>query len=196
MNAITAYQLTSMLQGVVQRGTAAGINLPVPIAGKTGTTNDAKDVWFIGYSSNIVAGCYIGYDQPRTLGDGASGGGFCGPVFERFMNTAVKKYGGAEFAVPPGGYFIKIDRFTGARLPDDASGDYVVAEYFREGEDPMFGLGMIVDGGFGMGSNLPLFAYGETGGGDGADTVTTSSGERVLVPDKADFGTVTSGGLY
>jgi penicillin-binding protein 1A len=196
MDAITAYQLTSMLEGVVQRGTAAGINLPVPIAGKTGTTNDAKDVWFIGYSSNIVAGCYIGYDQPKSLGDGASGGGFCGPVFERFMNTAVKKYGGAEFAVPPGGYFIKIDRFTGARLPDDASGDYVVAEYFREGEDPLFGLGMIVDGGFGMGSNLPLFAYGETGGGDGADTVTTSSGERVLVPDKADFGTVTSGGLY
>ncbi len=196
MDAITAYQLTSMLEGVVQRGTAAGINLPVPIAGKTGTTNDAKDVWFIGYSSNIVAGCYIGYDQPRSLGDGASGGGFCGPVFERFMNTAVKKYGGAEFAVPPGGYFIKIDRFTGARLPDDASGEYVVAEYFREGEDPLFGLGGLVDGGFGMGSNLPLFDYGETGGGDGADTLTTSSGERVLVPDKADFGTVTSGGLY
>jgi penicillin-binding protein 1A len=196
MDAITAYQLTSMLQGVVQRGTAAGINLPVPIAGKTGTTNDAKDVWFIGYSSNIVAGCYIGYDQPRSLGDSASGGGFCGPVFERFMTTAVKKYGGTDFAVPPGGVFINIDRFTGARLSDDAAGDYVVAEYFREGEDPFFGMGMIVDGGFGMGSNLPLFEYGETGGGDGAETVTTSSGERVLVPDKADFGTVTSGGLY
>jgi penicillin-binding protein 1A len=196
MDAITAYQLTSMLEGVVQRGTAAGINLPVPIAGKTGTTNDAKDVWFVGYSSNIVAGCYIGYDQPRSLGENASGGGYCGPVFERFMNTAVKKFGGAEFAVPPGGYFIKIDRFTGARLPDDASGDYVVAEYFREGEDPLFGLGGMVDGGFGMGSNLPLFDYGETGGGDGVDTLTTSSGEQVVVPDKADFGTVTSGGLY
>ncbi len=198
MNAITAYQLTSMMEGVVQRGTARGINLPVPVAGKTGTTNDNKDVWFIGYTSNIVAGCYIGYDQPRTM-NGASGGGFCGPVFEQFMRTAIKKYGGGQFKVPPGGYFINIDRFSGARLPDDASGDAVVAEYFREGEEPIFGLGAMVDGGFTMGGNLPLFAYGETdggGGGGGAATVTTATGERKSVPAKADFGTLSSGGLY
>ena len=197
MNAITAYQLTSMMEGVVQRGTAAGINLPVPVAGKTGTTNDSKDVWFIGYTSTIAAGCYIGYDQPRTMA-GASGGGFCGPVFESFMKTAIKKYGGAKFAVPPGGYFIKIDRFTGQQLPDDASGDYVVAEYFREGEVPIFGLGAMVDGGFAMGSNLPLFAYGEGEGEvvDTGTTITNSEGESVVVPKKADFGTVSSGGLY
>ena len=194
MNAITAYQLTSMLEGVVQRGTASGINLPVPVAGKTGTTNHSKDVWFIGYTSNIVAGCYIGYDQPRTMA-GASGGGFCGPVFEEFMLEAIKDYGGGKFAVPPGGYFIKIDRFTGALLPDDATGDHVVAEYFREGEQPIFGLGAMVDGGFAMGSNLPLFAYGE-GEIDGGTTITNAEGESVVVPKKADFGTVSSGGLY
>ncbi|MFN4153292.1 MAG: penicillin-binding protein 1A [Paracoccaceae bacterium] len=196
MNAITAYQLTSMMEGVVKRGTARGINLPVPVAGKTGTTNDNKDVWFVGYTSNIVAGCYIGYDQPRTM-NGASGGGFCGPVFEQFMRTAIKKYGGAKFKVPPGGYFINIDRFSGARLPDGATGDNVVAEYFREGEEPIFGLGAMVDGGFQMGGNLPLFAYGETdrGGGSSA-TVTTATGERKSVPSKADFGTLSSGGLY
>ncbi|MFN7224526.1 MAG: penicillin-binding protein 1A [Paracoccaceae bacterium] len=196
MDAITAYQLTSMMEGVVKRGTARGINLPVPVAGKTGTTNDAKDVWFIGYTSNIVAGCYIGYDQPRTMA-GASGGGFCGPVFEQFMRTAIKKYGGAKFKVPPGGYFINIDRFSGARLPDGATGDNVVAEYFREGEEPIFGLGAMVDGGFQMGGNLPLFAYGETdqGGGSSA-TVTTATGERKSIPKKADFGTLSSGGLY
>ncbi|AZL60872.1 PBP1A family penicillin-binding protein [Tabrizicola piscis] len=194
MNAITAYQLTSMMEGVVQRGTAAGINLPVPVAGKTGTTNDSKDVWFIGYTSNIAAGCYIGYDQPRTM-QGASGGGFCGPVFEDFMKVAIKKYGGAKFAVPPGGYFIKIDRFTGQQLPDDATGDFVVAEYFREGEVPIFGLGAMVDGGFAMGENLPLFAYGE-GEVDNGTTITNSEGETVVVPKKADFGTVSSGGLY
>ncbi|MGA9434898.1 MAG: PBP1A family penicillin-binding protein, partial [Roseobacter sp.] len=89
MDQITAYQLTSMMRGVVDRGTAARtVNLPVPTAGKTGTTNDAKDVWFIGFTSNIVAGCYIGYDQPRSLGRGASGGGMCGPVFQRFMEQA------------------------------------------------------------------------------------------------------------
>lgn len=194
MDAITAYQLTSMMQGVVQRGTGRGINLPVPVAGKTGTTNDAKDVWFIGYTSNIVAGCYIGYDQPRSMGS-ASGGGFCGPVFQSFMAKAVKTYGGSEFRVPPGGYFIKIDRFTGSRLPDDATGPNVVAEYFRQGEDPVFGLGAMVDGGFAMGANLPLFAYGEDEGAEAA-TVTTATGERKVIPKKADFGTLSSGGLY
>ncbi|WP_145104137.1 penicillin-binding protein 1A [Cereibacter sediminicola] len=194
MDAITAYQLTSMMEGVVKRGTGRGINLPVPVAGKTGTTNDAKDVWFIGYTSNIVAGCYIGYDQPRSMGS-ASGGGFCGPVFQSFMTKAVQKYGGSEFRVPPGGYFIKIDRFTGARLPDDATGENVVAEYFRQGEDPVFGMGAMVDGGFAMGSNLPLFAYGEDETEQGS-TVTTATGERKVIPKKADFGTLSSGGLY
>ena len=189
---ITAYQITSMMEGVVLRGTAQGINLPVPVAGKTGTTNDAKDVWFIGFTSNIAAGCYIGYDNPRTLGGKATGGGLCGPVFESFMRTAIKKYGGAEFKVPPGGYFAKIDRFTGARLPEDASGPNVISEYFREGQDSAFD-GMMVDGGFAMGENLPLFAAGET---DGGAQVTTADGETKVIPKKADFGTLSSGGLY
>ncbi|MCU0903074.1 MAG: PBP1A family penicillin-binding protein [Tabrizicola sp.] len=198
MNAITAYQLTSMMEGVVQRGSGSRLNLPVPIAGKTGTTNDAKDVWFIGYSSNIVAGCYIGFDQPRTLGESAFGGTLCVPVFQDFMEDAIKKYGGGAFKVPPGGYFRKIDRFSGMPLPDDATGDNVVSEYFREGEEALIGLGLVVDGGFEMGENLPLFAYGEgeLGGGDQGTTVTNSEGQQVVVPKKADFGTVSSGGLY
>ena len=191
MDAITAYQLTSMMRGVVERGTASGaVNLPVPTAGKTGTTNDAKDVWFIGFTSNIVAGCYIGYDRPRPLGRGASGGGMCGPVFQSFMTEAVKKYGGGPFDIPPGGHFIKIDRFSGARLPDDASGDYVVAEYFRDGEEPIFGL--TYDGGFAMGSNLPLVEEVQQAGRQ----VRTSTGEVTTVGPKANFGTVSSGGLY
>ena len=193
IDAITAYQLTSMLEGVVQRGTGRGISLPVPIAGKTGTTNDSKDVWFIGYSSSIAAGCYIGYDQPRSLGASASGGGMCGPVFQRFMQAAIAEYGGTRFRVPPGGYFVNIDRFSGMRLPDGARGDNVVAEYFREGAEPIFGL--YFDGGFAMGSNLPLFGAGETDGADGT-AVTTSSGQRAVIPPRANFGTVSSGGLY
>ncbi len=196
MDAITAYQLTSMMEGVVTRGTAAGINLPVPIAGKTGTTNDAKDVWFIGFSSNIAAGCYIGYDNPRSMGR-AYGGTTCGPVFERFMAKAIAKYGGTKFKVPPGGYFRKIDRFTGGVLPDDATGDHVVSEYFREGEDPINSIGFMVDGGFGMGSNLPLFAYGESETtAPMTSTVTTATGKTKVLPKKADFGTLSSGGLY
>jgi len=194
MNAITAYQLTSMLQGVVERGTAARtVNLPVPTAGKTGTTNQSKDVWFIGFTSNIVAGCYIGFDRPRPLGHGSYGGSMCGPVFQDFMEQAIKKYGGGKFKVPPGGHFIKIDRYSGARLSDGATGDNVVAEYFRDGEEPIFGLAAMIDGGFAMGANLPLFAPGES---DDGQQVTTSSGKKATVGPKASFGTLSSGGLY
>ena len=191
MDAITAYQLTSMMQGVVTRGTASSqIKLPVPVAGKTGTTNEAKDVWFVGFTSNIVAGCYIGHDRPRPLGRGTYGGTTCGPVFQEFMEEAIKKYGGGKFRVPPGGHFIKIDRYTGARLGNDASGASVVAEYFRDGEEPIFGIAY--DGGFAMGSNLPLVEEVQSAGRQ----VTTSSGGTGVVGPKADFGTVSSGGLY
>ncbi len=191
MDPITAYQLTSMMKGVVDRGTASGvIKLPVPTAGKTGTTNEARDVWFVGFTSNIVAGCYIGYDRPRPLGRAAYGASMCGPVFQEFMEKAVEKYGGGPFTVPEGGHFIKIDRYTGARLPDEASGAHVVAEYFRDGAEPIFGLAY--DGGFAMGSDLPLFEEVNSSGRQ----ITTSTGETTTVGPKANFGTVSSGGLY
>ncbi|WP_264213192.1 penicillin-binding protein 1A [Leisingera thetidis] len=191
MDPITAYQLTSMMKGVVDRGTASSvINLPVPTAGKTGTTNDSRDVWFVGFTSNIVAGCYMGFDQPRPMGRGAYGGTMCGPVFQQFMTKAVEKFGGGPFDVPEGGHFIKIDRYTGARLPDDASGAYVVAEYFRDGAEPIFGL--TYDGGFAMGSNLPLIEEVQESG----RKVTTSSGGTAVLGPKATFGTISSGGLY
>jgi penicillin-binding protein 1A len=190
MNAVTAYQLTSMMQGVVDRGTASGaIDLPVPVAGKTGTTNDARDVWFIGFTSNIVAGCYIGHDQPRGLGRSAYGSSMCGPVFQEFMTEAVKKFGGGPFEVPPGGRFINIDRVTGARLPDDATGANVVAEYFRDGEAPVFG--QMFDGGFAMGDDLQLYGADEQ-----VKDVTTSSGRTGQVGGNSSFGSMSSGGLY
>ncbi|MGV6838702.1 MAG: penicillin-binding protein 1A [Planktomarina sp.] len=194
MDPITAYQLTSMMEGVVKRGTARStVRLPVPIAGKTGTTNEAKDVWFVGFSNKIAAGCYMGYDTPKPLGRGAGGGSFCGPVFTQFMEEAIAKYGGSKFAVPEGGVFINIDRFSGARLPDGASGDHVVAEYFREGEEPIFGV--TYDGGYAMGSDIPMF----TRDGDPNDqgtAVTNSEGETVIIAPKASFGSLSSGGLY
>ena len=190
MNEITAYQLTSMMQGVVDRGTARRtVNQSVPIAGKTGTTNDTKDVWFVGFSSNIVAGCYIGYDTPRTM-RGASGGGTCGPVFNRFMTEAVKRFGGNAFRAPEDCQFIRIDRFSGAQLPDGASGENVIAECFRPGEQPLFGI--TFDGGFGVAANLPLFDdVPQT-----ARQVTTSTGSTATVGPKASFGSLSSGGLY
>ncbi|WP_171167688.1 MULTISPECIES: PBP1A family penicillin-binding protein [unclassified Ruegeria] len=191
MDAITAYQLTSMMKGVVDRGTASRyVNLPVPTAGKTGTTNESKDAWFIGFTSNIVAGCYIGYDRPRPMGRGAYGGTLCGPVFQSFMEKAVEKYGGGPFKVPEGGHFIKIDRFSGARLPDDATGDYVVAEFFRDGVDGF--IDRVYDGGFAIGSDLPLFEEAQRAGVQ----VQTSTGQTITVGPKATQGDLSTGGLY
>ncbi len=192
MDPVTAYQLTSMMKGVVDRGTAAGaIDLPVPIAGKTGTTNDARDVWFVGFSSTIAAGCYIGHDQPRGLGRGAYGASMCGPVFQSFMQKAIRKYGGAAFDVPEGCEFIKIDRFSGARLGDDASGANVVSECFREGEEPVFGV--TFDGGFAMGGDFEMYQPGQV---ESVREVTTSTGEKAKVGQKSSFGNMSSGGLY
>ena len=202
MDAVTAYQITSMMEGVVKRGSGKGVNLPVPVAGKTGTTNDAKDVWFIGYTSNIVAGCYLGYDQPRTLGENAFGGTLCVPVFNAFMREAIKEFGGTRFRVPEGGHFEKIDRFTGQRLSADASGDNVISEFFRNGTEN--DAGRMIDGGFvakvmpkveGIPDTLKELPK-STGEGAGSKSVTTSSGQKRVIPQKADFGTMSSGGLY
>ena len=197
MDPITAYQLTSMMEGVVQRGTASGaIRLPVPVAGKTGTTNDARDVWFVGYTSTIVAGCYIGYDRPRSLGRRASGGGLCAPVFQEFMEEAIGEFGGGRFAVPPGGHFIRIDRQSGARLDDDASGPDVVAEYFRDGEEPVFGIDALIDGGFVMGMSLPVFEQDAGAAVPVAGSEAEDATGQLPIPGQSGFGTLSAGGLY
>ncbi len=196
MDPVTAYQLTSMMQDVVARGTASrtvGAVLGVPIAGKTGTTNNAIDAWFIGFTPNIVAGCYIGYDTPTPMGRGAYGGTMCGPVFADFMKVALEYFPTVKFEAPPGSVFVKIDRYSGVRLPDDATGDNVVAELFREGEEPGYGAyGEFIDGGFTMGRDLLFFNQGES---DTYDTIELN-GEEIIVAPQPSFGGLSSGGLY
>ncbi len=196
MDPVTAYQLTSMMQDVVARGTAAktvGNVLRVPIAGKTGTTNQSRDAWFIGFTPNIVAGCYIGFDIPKPMGHGAYGGSLCGPVFSEFMKVALKTFPTIKYDVPPGTVFVKIDRYSGVRLPDDATGDNVVTELFREGEEPGYGAyGEFIDGGFTMGRDLLFFNQGEA---DAYDTIELN-GEQIIVGPKPSFGSLSSGGQY
>ena len=141
MDPNTAYQLTSMLEGVVTRGTANRTvgGLGFPVAGKTGTTNDSKDAWFVGFTRNLVAGCFIGYDTPRPMGRGAYGGTLCGPVFREFMKEAHAKRAPGSFAQPnsnDGTVTIKIHALTGERLPDDATGPHVLVETYRLGTPP------------------------------------------------------------
>ena len=107
---MTAYQITSMMEGVVQRGTATVVKqVGKPIAGKTGTTNDEKDVWFIGFSPDIAVGVYLGYDKPRQIGDRATGGGVAAPIVSAFLKEALKDKPAVPFRVPAGIKLIRID---------------------------------------------------------------------------------------
>lgn len=101
MDPVTAYQITSMLQGVVQRGTAAAVSsLGRPLAGKTGTTNEYRSAWFVGYSPNLVVGVFVGFDDNRSLGEGETGGTDAVPVFIDFMKVALEGQPVVDFKPP------------------------------------------------------------------------------------------------
>ena len=112
----TAYQMTSMLEGVIKRGTGRGLkDLKLNLAGKTGTTNKNTDTWFIGYTSNLVIGVYIGFDQPQTLGKNETGAKTAMPVFKDFVKKAIKKKDARPFKVPNNIDMMVVDRFTGQK---------------------------------------------------------------------------------
>ncbi|MBL6785918.1 MAG: PBP1A family penicillin-binding protein [Candidatus Pelagibacter bacterium] len=112
----TAYQMTSILQGAVERGTAKRLRtLKVPLAGKTGTTNDNYDAWFIGFSSNLVIGVYIGYDNPKTLGKFETGSKTALPIFKDFVENALYKEDFNEFQIPENIYLTSLNYDTGAK---------------------------------------------------------------------------------
>jgi penicillin-binding protein 1A len=135
LDPMTAYQVTSMMEGVVQRGTATVVKeVGKPIAGKTGTTNDEKDAWFIGFSPDLVVGVYLGYDKPRHLGKGMTGGVLAAPVVRDFMKVALADKPAVPFRVPAGIKLIRIDPKTGMRAgPGDQR---VILEAFKPGTAP------------------------------------------------------------
>ena len=135
---VTAFQTVSLMEGVVLRGTATRLTLlGFPVGGKTGTTNEARDAWFVGFTPDLVFGCYIGYDKPRSLGEKASGGALCGPVFDRFMRKAMADRIPAQFKPPESVDLIKIDRHTGRRVPSEVFGKDIIWEAFRPGTAPL-----------------------------------------------------------
>jgi penicillin-binding protein 1A len=155
---MTAYQITSIMEGVVQRGTAGGVGFQKevgkPIAGKTGTTNDYKDAWFIGFTPDIVVGVYVGYDKPKTLGRGMTGGRVAAPIVKDFMKVALADKPAVPFRVPPGIKLVRVNLKTGARAaPGDAK---VILEAFKPGTAPpdsysVVGYSAPADGGSGPG---------------------------------------------
>lgn len=129
------YQLVSILQGVVDRGTGRQAAVPGhTIAGKTGTTNDVKDVWFVGFSKNLIAGVYLGYDTPKPLGKGA-GSHMAARAFADFMTVALANEKNQPFAVPDGLNFVRVNRRSGAAATDDPDGTIII-EAFKPGQKP------------------------------------------------------------
>ena len=112
----TAYQMVSILNGAVERGTAKKLrSLKLPVAGKTGTTNDNFDAWFIGFTSNLVIGVYIGYDNPRTLGKYETGSKAALPIFKDFIENALFKEDFNNFKIPKNIYLTSINYDTGMK---------------------------------------------------------------------------------
>jgi penicillin-binding protein 1A len=130
----TAYLITSMLQSVIDHGTGRKAKaLGRPAAGKTGTTNDMDDAWFIGYTPQLLAGLWVGFDEKRTLGKGETGGHVAAPIWKRFMERALEGAPILDFPVPAGISFAWINPHTGQRV---MPGDGGLLECFRRGTEP------------------------------------------------------------
>ncbi|QEL21860.1 penicillin-binding protein 1A [Bosea sp. F3-2] len=158
LDPLTAYQMVSILEGVVNAGTATVVkSVGKPLAGKTGTTNDAKDVWFVGFSPDLAVGVYMGFDKPKSLGTSATAGQYAAPIFRDFMTVALKDKPATPFRVPAGIKLIRVDPKSGMR----AGGEGGILEAFKPGTAPPDSYSVI--GAAGDGS-APL-SVGPGGGG-------------------------------
>jgi penicillin-binding protein 1A len=135
LDPMTDYQIVSMMEGVVQRGTGSALrSLDKPIAGKTGTTNDEKDVWFIGFSPDVVCGVYLGYDKPRKIANNATGGSLAAPIVRDFFKVALADKPPIPFPMPEGIKLVRVDAKSGLRAgPGDPR---VILEAFKPGTAP------------------------------------------------------------
>jgi penicillin-binding protein 1A len=123
-----------MLEGVVERGTGTVVKaVGKPIAGKTGTTNDWRDAWFVGFTPDLVAGVYIGFDDPDSLGNDETGGHVAAPIFRDFMIAALKDAPATAFRTPPGMRIYRVSAATG--LPVGA-GEPAIYEAYKPGTEP------------------------------------------------------------
>lgn len=135
LDPVTAFQVTHMLEGVVKRGTGRrALRVGKPLAGKTGTSNDSFDALFMGFSPDLVVGVWVGFDEPRTLGDGEAGGSVGAPIFTEFMSSALEGKPALPFRIPPGVRLVEIDAETG-KLPGPTTTKRLT-EAFRPGTEP------------------------------------------------------------
>ena len=147
---MSAFQMTSIMEGVVQSGTAQRLKvLKRPIAGKTGTTNDYKDAWFVGFTPDLTVGVYIGYDQPVSMGHGETGGSLAAPVVRDFLKEALQGVPAVPFRAPPGVKLVRVNHKSG--LPAGPGDKTAIMEAFKPGQEP---AGSVVEGDDGEGGEV------------------------------------------
>ena len=130
-----AYQMVNLLQGVIERGTGVrALTIGKPVAGKTGTSNDSRDAWFIGFTPDLVVGVYVGFDQPKSLGSEEQGASAALPVFIDVMSAALAERPATPFRVPPGVRLVRVDAATGLLPGPDTK--TVILEAFLPGTEP------------------------------------------------------------
>ncbi|WP_041795624.1 penicillin-binding protein 1A [Pararhodospirillum photometricum] len=176
---LSAYQMVSILQGVVQRGTGSKVRaVGKTVAGKTGTSNDSLDTWFVGFSPDLVCGVFVGYDEPRSLGGHEAGSTTAAPIFTAFMKEALADKPDLPFRVPPGIKFVRIDRHTGQRAGPGSP--EALLEAFKPGTEPSDAQ-VVIDGS----APTPLGADPATWGAAPADGTLPPVGGQVLAPVQA-----------
>lgn len=208
----TVYQIVSMLEGVVQRGTAAKLAaLGKPLAGKTGTTNDSVDAWFVGFTPDLVIGTYIGFDKPRSLGPKETGGSAAVPIFKEAIEATLRERPAVPFRMPPGLRLVKVNPDNG-RLAEPGE-RRAIWEAFVPGTEPTGDQAVaVLDGSGQTGGNgawsgeVPGAGYGEDASGSySALPVPGAGGGALQAPAAAGGGygapppaaaTVGTGGLY
>jgi len=132
----TAYLITNMMEDVIQKGTGQAAKvIGRPIAGKTGTTDEFINAWFIGGAPNLVTGIYVGFDDRRSLGETESGAHAALPIWVNFMQEALKPLPVVAFTIPEGVTFVKVDPTTGL-LEDEQEGQASTVELFTKGSEP------------------------------------------------------------
>lgn len=178
---VSAYQIVSMLEGVVQRGTGGAVRaVGKPLAGKTGTSNDSNDVWFVGFSPDLAVGVFVGFDDPDSLGPKETGGSVSAPIFRDFMAEALKDKPATPFRMPAGVRLVRVDPHSGRpAMPGDKGAIY---EAFKSGDRMPGEQENVLDGDAGDGSFsfAPYF-----GAEEGAAPPAPADGQPVLIPPES-----------
>ncbi|HUZ73618.1 MAG TPA: penicillin-binding protein 1A [Stellaceae bacterium] len=186
----SAYQVVAMMEGVIQRGTGRSIaSLGRPLAGKTGTTNDSNDAWFVGFSPDLVCGVYVGFDQPRSLGRRETGATVAAPAFKEFMGNALKDQPAIPFRIPPGIEMVRVNAATG-KLAQAGDRDDIY-EPFKLGTAPTGGgAETVLDD---VTGSLPAGVAAGSPAAHGVEPAASTAGKTATPQATPSTGT---GGLY